>query len=199
MGWTRRSLVLSLLAVPLAGEVASSQNTPPPALAASPPPAAATAASPARKPVVSSYLGSILLASRPKYKPPAELSDQTADADLRELDPPRNGIIRLPKYMVQDHRTPAFNEYEMLTPRGRLDLALKRHPGLKFGPLARLNHGWAMAMLAEEERLYYKASLADVASTISVTNPEDGAYIRRLADQTFMRTSGFGYRSGPRD
>src|SRR5687768_10590315 len=105
MGWTRRSLILSLLAVPLVGVVALGQDTAPPALAASPPPAAAPAASPARKPVVSSYLGSILLASRPKYKAPAEPSAETANDDLRELDPPRNGIIRLPKYMVQDHRT----------------------------------------------------------------------------------------------
>jgi len=145
--------------------------------------------------VMSDRVSSTLSTKLPKYSPPPKSTGP--EVDLRDVDKPRNEIIRLPKYVVEEKKSPVFRGHELLTPAGRLDLALKRHPGLRFGPLAFLNHGWALAMLAEEERLDRISEMKDVARTVSVNDPADAAEIKRLTDLTFMRTSGFGYKSGP--
>jgi hypothetical protein len=108
----------------------------------------------------------------PKYNPPTSGSP----VDRRESDRPRNtivrlpknllppesitasaaadnhgqppeGVVRLPRYDVRERRLPKFKERELLTPTARVDLHLKRHPGLRIGNLFGLNRGIARAMI----------------------------------------------------
>lgn len=135
----------------------------------------------------------------PKFAPakPAEpppTSPVIADAkttepspDLRDLDRPRNTIIRLPSYLVLDDKPPVFKERHLRTPKGRLDLALKRYPGLRFGSLPIFsNNGWALAMLEEDHRLERKAEMEDLVTL--VTDPTDRAKAKAEVQKSFLRS-----------
>ncbi len=114
---------------------------------------AAPVAPAARARVVSSETAERLSAAAPKYTPPPakETPGPAPAAATPVADKPRNTIIRLPAYVVQEQKVPALRERDLLTPQGRVDLALKRHPGLRFGSLGPLNNNvWANAMLEEE-------------------------------------------------
>jgi hypothetical protein len=115
----------------------------------------------------SATLKANISASLPKFTaPPAK--GASAVPPQSEPSAPRNGIIRLPSYVVRDKKLPEFKPRELLTPAGRLDLALKRHPGLKFGPFASLNKGPALQMLAEEEAIERRAELSDLSGSIQL-------------------------------
>ena len=55
----------------------------------------------------------------------------------------------------------------------------------------------ALAMYAEDERLRNMAELQDTATAVSQADAAAGTYIRRESEKTFMRSSDFGWSSGP--
>lgn len=184
-------------AAPFASESAVTRQGDTPATTAAP-------AQPKRDRIVSQGIASSLAASMPKYNPPPKPTPED-DIDSRDVDKPRNGIIRLPKYTVQDKKPPVFRERDIYTKGGLADLARKRYqtrldlalnrfyiPFLSSSPEAR-----AMAMYAEDERLNNMADLKDTARTVSQSSAADGAYIKRVTDETFLRSGGSGYESGP--
>jgi len=135
----------------------------------------------------------------PKYNPPPKPNPADEDVDLRDVDKPKNGIIRLPKYTVQEKKPPVFRERDIYSRSGLAELAKIRYStgtGLNrvtlplFGtsPEAR-----AMAMYAEDERLNNMSELKDNARDIGYLDAADGAYIKRITDETYMRNSGSGY------
>lgn len=96
-----------------------------------------------------------------RLAPPA-----TASTD----EPAPEGVLRLPRYHVRDRRLPALKERDLLTPEARVELGLKRHPGLRIGNFFGLNRGIAAAMVEEEfaaernrelQDLYALAAFAD--------------------------------------
>lgn len=172
-----------------AGQIAAQTVDPTPATEA-----AATTAAPAKPRAVSPDTAAKLTTVMPKFAAPKPGADQSPESlpDLRETDRPRNRIIRLPKYIVQESKPPVFRERELLTPEGRIELALKRHPGLKFGPLAFLNNAIGLEMLAEEEKLERKKELEELLSVQRIGN-SDSAENARLQDElqkAFIRPGG---------
>ncbi len=173
----------------------------PPALSRSTPAAQATesdsaTAQPKRERAISSNVAAQLAARMPKYNPPPKPKPEDEDVDLREVDKPRNNIIRLPKIVVQEERPPVFRERDIHTRQGLAELAMRRY----LTPTHRLLNNfyipfltgspeqYAMARYAEDERLANMSDLNDTADTISRTDPREGAYIRRLAGETYMRS-----------
>jgi hypothetical protein len=78
----------------------------------------------------------------------------TPPTDLRKGEKSRGGIVKMPSVIVRDAKPLVVKPRELLTPQGRLDLALKKHPGVQLGSFWIFrNDGWALAMLEEEERL----------------------------------------------
>jgi hypothetical protein len=152
---------------------------------------------------VSSGVASALAASMPKYNPPPKPAPVAVDGAARDVDNPKDGIIRLPKYTVQEKKPPVFRERDIYTTGGLADLAKNRYLTATDRMLNRVTlplfgtsqEARAMAMFAEEERLHNMSDLKDTAKDISRTDPNDGAYIKRVTDQTYMRDSGFGYDS----
>lgn len=63
----------------------------------------------------------------------------------------------------------------MLTPKGKLDLALQRHPGLKIGNIFGLNNRIALAMYREQERLDSLSALAGEAADARRAGDRAGA------------------------
>lgn len=211
----RRSLPVAMRPPPLAllyiaasaftaslGRGQTAESSPTSIAPTTPDVALALAPAPDRTRALSPAIAARLAEKMPKFTPanPAEIppppSPVLADAksappatppDLRDLDRPRNTIIRLPNYVVQDEKPPAFKERHLLTPRGHLELAFKRYPGLRFGSLPLLsNNGWALAMLEEDHRLERKAEMEDLVTL--VTAPADRAKAKQEVQKTFLRS-----------
>lgn len=164
----------------------------------------ATDTKPKKERSVSAGVASALAASMPKYNPPPKPNPDDENVDLREIDKPRNGIIRLPKYTVQEKKPPVFRERDIYTRGGLEYLARDRYLSGTHRLLNRATlpiffstnpESLAMAMYAEDERLDNMADLKESARDISRVDPADGAYIKRVTDETYMRNSGFGYDS----
>ena len=156
---------------------------------------------PKRERPISGNLAATLAAGMPKYNPPPKPKPQDEAVDLREVDKPRNGIIRLPNYTVREKKPPVFRERDIYTNKGLGELARHRYltptyrllnsvyvPFLTASPTQH-----AMAMYAEDERLNNMSELEDNARTVEKSDPEDGAYIRRASNETFMRSRDFGF------
>lgn len=141
----------------------------------------------------------------PKYTPPPpKPAPKPEEEDAREVDKPRNGIIRLPKYIVQEPKSPVLNERAVSTPQGIRDIAVRRYisevdralNSFHIPFLTSSLEDRAMAMYAEDERLKNISSMKDAAATVSKGDPAQGAYILKETQKTFMRTSDFGWQGG---
>ena len=93
---------------------------------------AQTAVPPAPTPTVteppaSPKLAKLFAGAPPKFDPPKP-ETSARDGVASPTDQPRNGIVRLPTYIVRDNiRLP--DDYHMLTPQARQDAVVKRYVG----------------------------------------------------------------------
>ncbi len=162
---------------------------------------------PKRTRAISPEAAAALAAFAPKYEPPVPKPEPKPEAepvDLREVDKPKNTIVRLPKYIVQEAKPPVFRERDINTEKGLTDIALRRY----ISDMDRALNRWtlplfgtskesrAMAMYAEDERLRNMSDLNDAAVTTAKFDPAAGDYIRKESQRTYLRTSDFGWSSG---
>jgi hypothetical protein len=205
--FARSSVLAPVIAALVFSGVLSAQTAPPAAAASDRDPSLSPSPGSAhlkRDRPISDGVASSLAASMPKYNPPPK-SKPEDDVDSREVDKPKNGIIRLPKYTVQERKPPVFRERDIYTAGGLADLARKRYitrldlamnrfyiPFLSSSPEER-----ALAMYAEDERLNNMSDLKDVARTVGQTDAAGSRYIKRVSDDTYLRSGGSGYESGP--
>jgi hypothetical protein len=157
---------------------------------------------------ISPEVASQLKGYAPKYVPPppkpAPKPEEEEPVDARDVDKPRNGIIRLPKYIVQEPKSPVLNEQAISTDKGIKDIAVRRYisemdrvlNGIHIPFLTRSLEDRAMEMYREDERLKNISSMKDAASTVSKSDPAQGAYILKESQKTFMRTGDFGWQGG---
>ena len=146
----------------------------------------ATPASAKPRPI-SATAAAQLTAAAPKYTPAPAKPVETAEPapDLRETDKPRNTIVRLPRFLVAEDKPPVLNERNIATPKARLELALKRHPGLRLGSFWIFrNDGIALAMLEEEERLERMKEMNDMLTLLPAAEQKQ---MKPVVDQTFLR------------
>jgi hypothetical protein len=148
---------------------------------------------PQKKRAISSELANSLAATMPKYDPPKRVEKKAEDdVDLREVDKPKNGIIRLPKVVVEGYRPPIFTERDLA--RSLSALAMKRYRGLGVGPLAGLNAPIAVQMYREDERLQNISDLNGTAEDAARGGDRAGSeYIRRQTNETFIRRGDWGW------
>jgi hypothetical protein len=137
---------------------------------------------------ISAATAARLNAAAPKFSPPVVTPPGTPATAVRLEDKPKNGIVRLPNYIINEPKAPAFKERELLTGYGQLQLAYKRHPGLHFGSLPFLsNNGWALAMLEEDFTIERKKEMEELAGLI--TDPTARAHAKDETQAVFTRTS----------
>jgi hypothetical protein len=204
----RRTLKIlaAALAIGASGAVALAQSAPNSVLV-NPTPAPKRPEQPTRPRVISPEVAAQLQASAPKYAPPPpkpapKPEDEMVDA--RDVDKPRNGIIRLPKYIVQEPKSPLLNERAISTDKGIKDIAVRRYitemdramNGYTLPLFGQSMEARAMAMYAEDERLKNISDMKDAASTVGKSDAAQGAYILKESQKTFMRTSDFGWNGG---
>ncbi len=120
-------------------------------------------------------------AKLPKYVPPTLQPVQpvappgtTGGGD--QLDE----IFYLPNLKVTTGKPPPVTEFDFLTKKGRLDLALKTNPGLRFGPLAKLNNPVAVEMQKEELEAGKRDALAERVLSIAVGDEAQAKELIRL-------------------
>jgi len=177
-------------------------------------PAAVSTTTPAKEPptprrsrAISGETAGALSAMMPKFAPPPPKPPPKPEEelpDLRETDKPKNGIIRLPDFVVQEKKPAVFRERDVYTKKGLGDLAYRRYISDADRALNRYTiplfgtsaEARALAMYAEDERLRNMSNLNDAASTVSKSDAAAGAYIRREAQKTYMRSSDYGWSSG---
>jgi hypothetical protein len=201
--FTRASVFLPLLAGLTLAVVSHGQTSSPVSRTAREEPLTSPAPAAKKERPISSGVASALAASMPKYNPPPKPNPDDEDVDLRDVDKPRNGIIRLPKYTVQEKKPPVFRERDIFTRGGLADLAKSRYLTATDRVLNRVTlplfgtsaEARAMAMYAEDERLNNMSDLKETARDVGYLDPAEGAYIKRVTEQTYMRDSGFGYDS----
>ncbi|MDP3072069.1 MAG: hypothetical protein Q8N18_17385 [Opitutaceae bacterium] len=159
-------LPLFVLAAALGAGLTSAAESSP--LLKEPAPAGArSAARPTATRAISPQVAGLLAAAAPTYSPSEAPPAQPVEAEPRQPDQPRNRIIRLSPYIVRERPPPELKERHILTAKGRLDLALQRHPGLRLGSLGPLNNNrWAHAMLEEEFALERRKEMLDLLSLL---------------------------------
>jgi len=165
-------------------------------------------AAPARPRAISSGVAAMLATNMPKFVPQAP-KPASADGDVDsqyENEQPRNGIIRLPKMVVREPRPIIFSERAIHTKQGLADLAFRRYISETDRALNRFTlplfgisaQARALQMYAEDERLRNMSNLDDAVRIVSLTDEGGGMYLKRAAQQTYMRTQDFGWSSrGP--
>jgi hypothetical protein len=148
-----------------------------------------------RRQIQSSELTDALTSDLPKYAPPAKPNSPEPEAG--DADKPKNGVVRLPQYVVREPKSPVFTERESMTKQGLDDLAMKRYLGLDpskmNSPLAAaitrvLFQSYATQEYADAERL---SNISDLNSTAAAMarggDKAESDYIKRASDDTYAR------------
>ncbi|MGC4075088.1 MAG: hypothetical protein QM760_21820 [Nibricoccus sp.] len=90
------------------------------------------------------------------YQPPKPVEPVDDEIDQRDVDKPRNEIIRLPKYMVEAERPPVFADRNLYTTQNFSKLLIQRYlgkGGLNKYQLGKEGQIYAAQMYWDDERL----------------------------------------------
>lgn len=158
-----------------------------------------------RERAISGDVAASLAAAMPKYNPPKPTPPPTPieqQPDLRDVDKPKNTIIRLPDYVVREAKPPVFRERDINTQQGLANIALRRYGTEASRALNRFTipifgqtqEARALAMYAEDERLKNITELNDAADLVSARDKAEGAYIKRDIQNTTMRAGDYGWQ-----
>ena len=151
---------------------------------------------------VSSSVAARLFDALPKYTPPPPKPAQDEDVDLRDVDKPKNHIIRLPRYVVHQPRPPVLSERAVHTKQGLEALAMERYwtEGYRaLNPFTLPLFGTspekaAMAMYEEDERLKNMSDLNEQARMVGSEDKAQGQYVKKQVQQTFIRPGDFDWK-----
>lgn len=132
--------------------------------------------------------------------PPApEKKPEQHPDDPQNADNPRNGIVRLPKYIVEGERPPVFRERDINTAKGLGDIAVKRYLSEASKALNRYTlpfigltkEQYALMMYQEDERLQNLRDVNENVYILRQTDPGAADQLQREVDRTFIRRSEF--------
>jgi len=121
-----------------------------------------------------------------------------------DADEPRNGIVRLPSYIVQEQRPPVFRDRDIYTKKGMGELALNRYFSETSKALNRYKlpfvgmsaESYARMLYEEDERLQNMQDTQEKISILRQTDPVAAEQMKKEMDQTFIRRSQFSTAPG---
>ncbi len=157
-----------------------------------------------RKRGISNNLASALAETMPKYSPPpieeksADEADEDDGVDEDLMLKPKNGIVRLPRVVVEGSRPPIFTERQINTDKGLAELATKRYFADASQALNKFNVPFlsmsqeelAMTMWEEDERLRLLSDFTDQADNeLLLGNEEEAKELRRMTQEALGRSS----------
>ena len=130
------------------------------------------------------------------YQTPEELEAKRKTDAETYIDKPKNKIIRLPEFIVQEERLPNFREQDIYTPKALTEIALKRY----LSDFGRALNAWripiiggavdsyAMALWAQDERARISREIGRQISFDMITGNEERAReLQELLKQRVVR------------
>lgn len=133
-----------------------------------------------------SWITEVLAAELPKYEPPPA-SEPTEVSTASEPAVERDGVLNLPTVTVRPVMKEAPADYSFLTAKGRMELALKTHPGIRVGNIFGLNQGIALYMQMEEQEVKKKAVLLNRVQSSAIDNGPESMALLRLIKEAIVR------------
>lgn len=143
-----------------------------------------------------------------KYNPPPPPKSDEELVDLREIDKPRNQIIRLPKYVVEAKKPPVFNDRNLYSKEMLRRLAYQQYISsfnrnvLNKYRLPLIGGGvdaYAMMQYEAAERMRNIADMEDKTSMLRASGDDAEANkTKDDAQNTLMRRSDFGTNTNHR-
>jgi hypothetical protein len=136
-----------------------------------------------------------------QYNPPPPPKPEEELVDMREIDKPRNEIIRLPKYLVEAKKPPVFNERNLYSKEMLRRLAYQRYMGSFGSALNKYKlpiigggaEAYAMMQYEAEVRRQNMAEMEDKVSMYRISgDKEEADKLKADAQDTFMRRSEYG-------
>lgn len=156
--------------------------------AGAPRPASSTL--PARR-AISPEMTANLSAIATRAAPPANATP-SAGAAATASPGDSSDAVQLKPYVVQEDRLPEFKERDILTPKGKLELARRRYPGL-VGPLS---DATALRMLEEDFAKERRQEAADLKGLLEIGGTKPSRDVQRKINEAGMRPSGFSPEFG---
>jgi hypothetical protein len=146
--------------------------------------------------IQSSELSSALMSSMPKYSPPKP-EPPKPEVSPADQPQPKNGVVRLPKYVVHDQAPPIFTKKDVMTDEERKQLAMKQYiidtkdmPTLAAYMSDMLFQDNASQQYADAERASNISSLRSDASAAAVSGDRaESDFIRAQSNDTYLRRS----------
>jgi hypothetical protein len=117
-----------------------------------------------------------------RLAPPANATPAASSAAAPAGD--SSDAVQLKPYVVQEDRLPEFKERDMLTLKGKLELARRRYPGL--GPL---NNALALQMLEEDFAKERREELADLRRTLDIGGVKLSPDVKSKVEDAALRPS----------
>lgn len=153
----------------------------------------------------SSGTAAALAATMPKFTPPPpkpEPKPEEENVDLRDVDKPKNTIVRLPKMYVTAPKPAVFTERDANTQKGLADIAMRRYITDADRALNRFTlplfgtsaESRAMTMYREDQRLKDMGDMSDLANMADKSNPSLGGATKQQVRDMYLRDPQF---SGP--
>lgn len=192
-------LALSALPAALPAQTAAPANKAAPAANSD----ADNSVTPAKKERTLSKDLSSALSAGIKYQPPPPPKPEEEQVDLRDIDKPRNQIIRLPKYVVESQRPPVFTDRNLYSREMLRKLAYQRYMSSFSKNFLNRYHifgngdvAFAMMQYEAEERKRNMAEMDDKVSMYRVSGDDTEAdQLKDDTQRTFMRRTEFGTTS----
>ncbi len=143
---------------------------------------------------------SAALSAAYRYQPPPPEPEETdEDLDMREVDRPRNEIIRLPRYLVEEQRPPIFSEQNLYNRQQLEKLAAQRYLSefhrnmLSRYRIGREDQAFAQLMYQENQRLQSLSTFGQQASLYRAAGDEEKAdAVEEQANSSFVRQPDVG-------
>ena len=143
---------------------------------------------PTESAILSTKIKEAVTAKLPKYvaPTPAKLPDFNKP---KEAGDQSDDMLHLPKMTVRPATTLPASDFAFLSPKGRMELAMKNSPGLGIGNIFGLNQGIAMAIQAEERDVQKKATLTEMIERTTIDDSEATKRIRLLLQAAVQRAN----------
>lgn len=134
----------------------------------------------------SAEISAAVRAKLPKYQPNPPQNDVTMSESGKGAVE-KDGVLNLPAVIVRGRKPQEFDEYEIRTPKGRLELALKRRPGLRIGNLFGMNNGIALALLQEDIEKGKRDALKEQVERLTFDDSAETRELKRVLKGALAR------------
>gem|GEM_PF-4123956 len=126
-----------------------------------------------------------IIAQLPKFEAPTPIVSPLSSSDGDSAE----DTFKLPKMTIRPTQVMPESDFAWLNTKGRLELALKAHPGIRVGNIFGMNEGIAQAMQQEERLAAKKADLTDRVQRSTLGDSEVDQKIRKLLQALLRRSA----------